>query len=593
MKSILLFSFVFGVALNVKALDSSIYQYRFLIDSTNLSFEQIKSIPDSAFTQKTNDKNYNKHPYWIRCKVYNPNPFISYFINSPFIFYKSISLYYELNGISYSEKAGINDFFNKKPYISGSQLFELPNYKDTIVCHIKCEPFFDSFLELVVLNSKQVVGQFNRRFPEFFSMGFTFLAVIFSLLLFIYLKEKTYLYYIFFSGMILISRMVHSGDIFNFMHLIMPISNIHQIYVLYTASYSLLSITTLLYFKQFLNINSGSPYQINKIISSIIIFRLFGLALFLFSPEYSKIAIGGFSLDFNNRIVDFALLLFLLPMTFIAYLQSPKFKTIILLAFIGSCIMIVGNFINLFEISNDLYDAYTTYLHINSLEVVLFLAALGYRHHFLKKENENALLLVIEKMKETEHLKDAVNRELEQKVAERTEEIRQMNELLKKHNIELAHKAEDATKARLFQENMSYEEFKNIFEDDEACINYLTGLKWGNGKEYQCKKCGYEQYKILENQSRRCRSCNYIESPTNGTLFFNTKFSLHKAFYITYLTSTGTKQMSMEEISKEIDLRTGTYWKFHKKVQETLEKFKKSKKRKDGSWTQLIEFSLE
>jgi hypothetical protein len=196
-------------------------------------------------------------------------------------------------------------------------------------------------------------------------------------------------------------------------------------------------------------------------------------------------------------------------------------------------------------------------------------------------------------MKETDALKDSVNRGLELKVAERTEEIRKMNEVLKEHNIQLANKAEDASKARLFQENMSYEEFKSIFADDSACATYLSDLKWGRNKIYKCKKCGYGEYKLLENYSRRCRSCNYIESPTNGTLFFNTKFSLHKAFYITYLTSTGTKQLSMEEISKQIDLRTGTYWKFHKKVEETMEAFKKSKKRKDGNWTQLIEFSIE
>jgi hypothetical protein len=67
---------------------------------------------------------------------------------------------------------------------------------------------------------------------------------------------------------------------------------------------------------------------------------------------------------------------------------------------------------------------------------------------------------------------------------------------------------------------------------------------------------------------------------------------LQKAFYITYLTSSGTKDQTIEEIAKLLNLRTATFWAFKQKVLALMDKTKSRKKHKDG-WTHLIEYSIE
>ena len=51
------------------------------------------------------------------------------------------------------------------------------------------------------------------------------------------------------------------------------------------------------------------------------------------------------------------------------------------------------------------------------------------------------------------------------------------------------------------------------------------------------------------------------------------------------------KSKTLEELSKELDLRTGTIHGFLKKVKEASNSFTAKKKHKDG-WTHLIGFSI-
>jgi two-component system, sensor histidine kinase LadS len=102
----------------------------------------------------------------------------------------------------------------------------------------------------------------------------------------------------------------------------------------------------------------------------------------------------------------------------------------------------------------------------------------------------------------------------------------------------------------------------------------------------------YSEYKLLENHSRRYRSCNHIESPTAGTLFHKLKFSLQKAFYITYSTTLFTDDKTIEALANEIELRAATYWNFKQKIVKLMEENKSTRKHKDG-WTHLIEYSMK
>jgi transposase-like protein len=114
-------------------------------------------------------------------------------------------------------------------------------------------------------------------------------------------------------------------------------------------------------------------------------------------------------------------------------------------------------------------------------------------------------------------------------------------------------------------ESLTLFEFQQRFPDDEACMEYLSQLKWGKG--YVCSRCGNTKYcKGNKKYERQCTRCRYIESPTSGTLFHKIKFSILKAFYIVYYVSTTKKGISTTELSRKLGLRQKTCWLFKRKV---------------------------
>lgn len=113
-------------------------------------------------------------------------------------------------------------------------------------------------------------------------------------------------------------------------------------------------------------------------------------------------------------------------------------------------------------------------------------------------------------------------------------------------------------------------EFQKMFPDEESCLKYLSHKKWENG--YTCERCGNTKYcKGSKKYERQCTKCNYIASPTSGTLFHKVKFPLLKAFYIVYYVSTNRKGISSTELSRKLGLRQKTCWLFKMKVMQAMQ----------------------
>lgn len=114
-------------------------------------------------------------------------------------------------------------------------------------------------------------------------------------------------------------------------------------------------------------------------------------------------------------------------------------------------------------------------------------------------------------------------------------------------------------------ESLTIFEFQKRFPDEYACMSYLSELKWIEG--FLCPKCGNRKYcKGHRPHDRQCTKCNYLVSPTCGTLFHKVKFSILKAFYIVYYVSTNKKGISSTELSRKLGLRQKTCWLFKQKV---------------------------
>jgi len=118
-------------------------------------------------------------------------------------------------------------------------------------------------------------------------------------------------------------------------------------------------------------------------------------------------------------------------------------------------------------------------------------------------------------------------------------------------------------------QSLSIFEIQQKFPNEDACMRFLAEKKWSAG--YQCRKCGHAHYcNATRTHDRQCSSCNYIESPTAGTVFHKVKFPLVKAFYIVYYLSTSKKGIASTELSRKLELRQKTCWLFKRKVMEAM-----------------------
>ncbi len=121
-----------------------------------------------------------------------------------------------------------------------------------------------------------------------------------------------------------------------------------------------------------------------------------------------------------------------------------------------------------------------------------------------------------------------------------------------------------------FKNLHSLDEFKSQFKTDEDCLKAIADDKWKDG--FVCKKCGHTHYcegKSL--YSRRCTRCKTDESATAHTLFHHCRINISDAFQLAYRICCDP-EISTYELSRELNTRQMTCWKFKKRLQEYLAK---------------------
>lgn len=80
----------------------------------------------------------------------------------------------------------------------------------------------------------------------------------------------------------------------------------------------------------------------------------------------------------------------------------------------------------------------------------------------------------------------------------------------------------------------TFQEFLDWFPDDDACLDYLAGLRWPDG--FVCPTCGVAEDPWRTKRGlRMCRSCGRKTSVTAGTIFHRTRTPLTTWFTAMWL----------------------------------------------------------
>jgi len=121
---------------------------------------------------------------------------------------------------------------------------------------------------------------------------------------------------------------------------------------------------------------------------------------------------------------------------------------------------------------------------------------------------------------------------------------------------------------RLLFDDITEKDFELLFADDESCMAWLASKKWDKG--FVCRKCGHHNHCPGKRPySRRCTRCKREESATAHTPFHHCRIPLRDAFRMAWLCC-HSPAISAAHLSRELDIRQMTCWKFKKKIQQCM-----------------------
>ncbi len=560
------------------------YDLMFLKDSTNqLTFEQVS---DPAF-----GKNFTRH------ESYQNKDFLTgvdYWIRLP------------IRHNTSTEKVWLIEFYDQtidyiEAYIPLDSGFKTVRLGDSYPFH---DRFFrhKNFEILINMNSNEVkYYYFKLRSHEFADIriafrsanrfvfyslneyflfgtfyGMILIISLYNFLIFLAIREIKNIYYIFYILSVAAYAMSLDGVGFQYLWPSHPEWNNYATGI---ALYSLI-VWALVFTRKFLSTASNAP-ALDKALQLMIVARSLQFAIeLLFLPQYLIYR--------NHDIIPLSLIFYTSIVVWRNGFKPARFFVI------AYGFLFTGFFLRTLVYFNVLdFTTLSHYsLHFSFVLEMLFLTmALGDRVRILKDNRDRALRKVISQHEAHLQLKDKVNRELEDKVKERTVEldqknhqlestnklltqqaleISQINSMLDLDNWKLKNRIKEVLEERLHEKTMDYEEFMTLYPDTLSCYRFIETQKWQHG--FHCRKCGNEKFfNGAQKFARRCTRCGYNESITAFTIFHSLKFPIEKAFYIAYLTVTGKKENTLEELAQRLDVASNTVWAFRTKVQARID----------------------
>lgn len=406
--------------------------------------------------------------------------------------------------------------------------------------------------------------------------GMILIITLYNLLIYGAIREVKYLYYVFYLLSVAGFAMALDGVGFQYLW---PDNPSWNSYATGVFAFSILSFA-ILFSVKFLNLKHRHLIFYRILMGFLILRSLLFLTGLWFFPRLLDVQV--------YDVIPFSLILIASIQVLIkGYKVARLFVAAYAILFIGLVLKVLVQ-TAVIPHSTVLYYS----LHIAFLvEMLLLTLALGDRVKILKETKDQALRRSLRQTEANAKLKDKINLELEQKVAERTQELESKNSLLEEFNRKILEKDEEikrfnalldkdiwklksqvkeSMQARITNKRMNFAEFKVIFPDSSACLRYLDEVKWAKG--YTCKSCGHQrESKAPKLFSKRCGRCGHTESPTAGTVFHGIRIPLEKAFFLAYLVISDQDNFTLDQLSTLLNLRINAISSFRIKVRQLLE----------------------
>ena len=116
------------------------------------------------------------------------------------------------------------------------------------------------------------------------------------------------------------------------------------------------------------------------------------------------------------------------------------------------------------------------------------------------------------------------------------------------------------------------QDFYKRFPDDDACLDHLMKLRYGD--ELDCPKCGrYAKfYRIKKMPAYACEWCGHHIHPMAGTFFERSHTPLQKWFYAMYLFTTTRHGVPARELQRQLGVTLKTAWRMGHEIRKHMAK---------------------
>jgi len=112
---------------------------------------------------------------------------------------------------------------------------------------------------------------------------------------------------------------------------------------------------------------------------------------------------------------------------------------------------------------------------------------------------------------------------------------------------------------------MKFNEFKNAFQTEQQCLEYI-----GNLKDIKCMRCFSSALNSSDLKRMRCLKCNQTFSILTNTIFSRSQTSLTSWFYLIFRWINTKHGIPATDVAKELGVTLKTAWKMGHEIRKRI-----------------------
>jgi len=117
---------------------------------------------------------------------------------------------------------------------------------------------------------------------------------------------------------------------------------------------------------------------------------------------------------------------------------------------------------------------------------------------------------------------------------------------------------------------MALAQFRALYPNDDACLDHLMRVRYG--EHHECSKCKRDAryYRVKKRRSYECEHCGHQVYPTAGTPFEKTRTNLTSWFHAMFLFCSTRNGVAAKELQRQLGVTYKTAWRMGHEIRKYM-----------------------